>query len=360
MRGIEAIPATMLVARTYGWGDVRVEEQPVPRPGPGEVLVRIEASGVCGSDALAWYVARKAPAVLGHEPAGTVVAVGPEVRTPRLGERVFVHHHAPCRRCAECRRGNWPACATWREPGLTPGGFAQYALASRTAVRHDTLTLPAEIDLEVASFIEPLACCVRALHRHGRLTAGDSVHIVGLGAMGLLLVQLTRASGAALVTGSDFFAERRLLARELGAHIAWDPAAAAVDEMLKAESGGRGADVVIVCPGDPAAMQAGLACAAAGARVVLFTPMPPDQRLVVDQSTFYFREVTIANSYSSGPEETRDALTLLADGLVRTQAIVTHRCDLAGVAQAIARAGSKGEGIKTIVYPHGVRQVVQR
>ncbi|MBI4537948.1 MAG: alcohol dehydrogenase catalytic domain-containing protein [Gemmatimonadetes bacterium] len=348
------IPASMLVARTHGWGDVCVEEEPVPEPGPGEVLVRIEASGVCGSDALRWYVERKAPVVLGHEPAGTVAALGPRVRSLRAGDRVFVHHHAPCRRCAECRRGNWSACATWREPGLSPGAFAQYAVAREPVVLHDTLLLPDDLGFEAASFVEPLACCVRALHRHGRAAHGDAVHVIGLGAMGLLFVQLARAAGASLVTASDFLAERRLLARELGTDIAWDPGTEDVAALLLAETGGRGADVVIVCPGDARAVDAGLACAAPGGRVVLFTPIPPDQRIHVDQSALYFREVTIANSYSSGPEETRDALTLIADGIVRTEPLVTHRCDLAGVGEAIQRAASKGEGIKTIVYPHGL------
>lgn len=347
-------PATMLVARSYGWGDVRVEEEAVPRPGDGEVLVRIEASGVCGSDALPWYVERKAPAVLGHETAGTVVAVGPGVARLRPGDRVFVHHHAPCFQCGECRRGNWSSCATWRELGLRPGGFAQYAVAAAPVVRHDTLLLPPALDFETASFIEPLACCIRALDRHGRMQRDDGVHVVGLGAMGLLFVQLARARGASPVTGSDFVAERRLLARELGAHIAWDPEVEDVPALLRAETGGRGADVVIVCPGDARAVQAGLACAAPGGRVVLFTPLPPEERLAVDQATLYFREITIAHSYSSGPGETRDALALLAAGAVRTEPLVTHRCDLRGVADALRRAASKGEGIKTIVYPHGV------
>src|SRR5690606_23669258 len=120
------IPETMRVARLHGWGDVRVGEMAVPRPGPGEALLRVEACGVCGSDALEWYVETKAPAVLGHEPAGTIVAVGEGVTTLRPGDRVFTHHHAPCMACAECRRRLWSNCATWKRSQLTPGGFAEY------------------------------------------------------------------------------------------------------------------------------------------------------------------------------------------------------------------------------------------
>src|SRR5690606_35789095 len=118
------IPARMRVARLYAWGDVRVEEEPVPIPGPGEVLIRVTACGVCGSDALVWYVERKAPAVLGHEPVGVVVAVGAGVRGVREGERVFVHHHAPCLGCEECRRGLWSNCGAWKRDQVRRGGFA--------------------------------------------------------------------------------------------------------------------------------------------------------------------------------------------------------------------------------------------
>lgn len=345
------IPETMRVARLYGWGDVRVEEVAVPRPGPGEALVRVEACGVCGSDALRWYVERKAPAVLGHEPAGVVVTVGEGVTDVAAGDRVFIHHHAPCLACEECRRGLWSNCATWKRLQLEPGGFAEYALVRAESVARDTLLLPEAMDFETATFIEPLATCVRAVRRQGRLEAGDAVLIVGLGAMGQLMVPLARRYGAGLVFGSDFVEERRERALRRGADAAFDPAAMDVAKAVRDRTGGRGADVVVVCPGDPRAIEAALDAAAPGARVVCFTPLAPGTEIRLDASGLYFREITLTQSYSCGPDETREALRLLEAGAVEVRSLVTHRAGLEGVGDAILRAAGKGEGIKTVIHP---------
>jgi L-iditol 2-dehydrogenase len=341
----------MRVARLYGWGDVRIEEQPLPAIGAGELLIRVEACGVCGSDALSWYVDNKAPVVLGHEPAGTVVAVGMGVDRLRPGDRVFVHHHAPCARCEECRRGLWSNCATWRSNGLDPGGFAEYARVLAPNAERDTLLLPSAIDFDTATFIEPLACCIRAVKRQGAVQVGDSALIVGLGAMGLLMVQLSRLYGARCVLGSDFNPARRARAAELGADGVLDPAAVDVGAEVRTRTAGRGADIVVVCPGDTSAVLSGLTAAAPGARVVCFTPLPPGRPLSIDQNALYFREITLTQSYSCGPDETREALRLLTDELIEVQSLVTHRVGLEGVAEALERACGKADGFKSIIYP---------
>jgi L-iditol 2-dehydrogenase len=292
----DELPDSMRVARLYGWGDVRIETTPVPRAERGEVVVRIEACGVCGSDALGWYVEQKAPTVLGHEPTGVIAAVGRGVTDFRPGDRVFVHHHAPCGQCAECRRGLWSNCPTWRATRLDPGGFAEYSRVPAPNVERDTLLLPEDMDFETGTFIEPLACCIRAVRRQGRLQTGDVALVVGLGAMGLLMTQLARTYGAATVLGSDFDGERRAHAVAFGADAAFDPASVDVPAAVADRSDGRGADVVIVCPGDPRAVQAGIAAAAPGARVVCFTPQAPDVPLTIDQSRMYFREITLVQS----------------------------------------------------------------
>lgn len=341
----------MRVARLYRWGDVRVEQMPTPTIGRVEALVRIEACGVCGSDALSWYVESKAPAVLGHEPAGVVVEIGEDVQSVQPGDRVFVHHHAPCAECEECRRGLWSNCETWRGTRLDPGGFAEYARVMATNLRRDTLVLPADMDFETATFVEPLACCVRALRRHGAIQPGDVVLIVGLGAMGLLLVQLARAYGARQVIGSDYLADRRDRAMRLGADDVFDAARPGIAVAVRQRTSGRGADVVIVCPGDAGAICTAVECAAPGGRVVCFTPLAPGATVPLDFSTLYFREVTLAQSYSCGPEETREALGLLRDRRVHVIPLVTHRAGLDGVADALERARGKGGGLKTVIFP---------
>jgi L-iditol 2-dehydrogenase len=346
----------MRVARLYAWGDVRVEEAPVPQAGPGELLLRVDACGVCGSDALMWYVDQKAsqsPVVLGHEPVGTVVAVGAGVGSPQPGERIFVHHHAPCLVCEHCRRGVWSACATWKSRALDPGGFAQFARVSAAAVARDVLALPPGLSNEVATFIEPLACCLRAVRRYGRVHPGDAVLIIGLGAMGLLMAQLARLQGATRVLGSEPLAERRDRALASGADAAFDPGPEGCAEQTRRLTGGRGADVVMVCPGSTSAILDGLGAAAPGGRVVCFTPLDPDQPLRLPQSDLYFREVTLSHSYSCGPVETRQALGLLESGDVLVDGLVTHRGGLEEVAVALQRAAGKGGGLKTVIWPGG-------
>jgi L-iditol 2-dehydrogenase len=348
---VNTIPAVMQVARLYSWGDVRVEQEAVPRPGPGEALIRIEACGVCGSDALQWYVNRKAPVVLGHEPAGTVVATGHGVQNLEEGDRVFVHHHAPCHQCAECRRGLWSNCEVWKQNGLAPGGFAQFARVAAGNVLHDSLHLPAEMSFEAATFIEPVACCIRAVRARGQLQPGDDVCIIGLGAMGLVMVQLARVYGAGRILGSDFLADRRARAHAAGACVVIDPATTDGLTAVRDATGGRGADLVLVCPGDPRAIRAGLEAAAPGGRVVCFTPLAPDVPLEIDQSGLYFREITLTQSYSCGPDETREALRLLADHKLDVLPLITHREALTGVAAALNRAAGKGGGIKSVILP---------
>jgi L-iditol 2-dehydrogenase len=343
-------PTKMLVARLHTWSDIRIESMPIPAPVPGEIVIRIDACGLCGSDALDWYVARKAPVVLGHEPVGRITAVGDGVDHLHVGQRVFVHHHAPCMQCAECERRLWSNCATWRATQLDPGGFAQYARVPAVNVQHDVLALPDALSDVAATFIEPVACCLRALAR-GRLQPRDRLLIVGLGAMGLLLAGIARALSCGRVFGTDFIAARRERAAARGV-IALD-AAAAPQEEIRRLTENRGADVVIVTPGAAAAVRAGIAAAAPGGRVVCFTPLPPDAPLELDQSQLYFREIELLQSYSCGPDETREALALLASGVLDVESLVTHHVDLDGVAGALDRA-HRAEGLKTVVYPHGV------
>jgi L-iditol 2-dehydrogenase len=345
------MPRAMKVARLHAWGDVRVETWPVPQPGPGEALVRIEACGVCGSDALPWYANRKAPFVPGHEPAGTIVQLGEGVDAVRAGDRVFVHHHAPCFDCPECRRGLWSSCAAWRRSALDPGGFAQYARVPAINLAHDTLRLPDSMDFDTASFIEPVGCCLRAVRRQGRIEPGDAVLVIGLGGMGLVMTQLARIWGAAVVLGSDFLADRRALALSLHADEVFDPATVDPGDAVRAATGGRGADIVLVCPGDARAVSAGISAAAPGARVVCFTPQPPGERLELDQNTLYFREITLTQSYSCGPDETREALLLLENRRIEVKSLISHTAALDGVAQALQRAAGKSLGIKTIIHP---------
>src|SRR3972149_2382382 len=205
---------TMRVAVYYNNRDVRVEERPVPRIGPQELLVKIRASGICGSDVMEWYRVPKAPVVLGHELSGEIAAAGKGV-APRVGERVVVSHHVPCLECRYCRAGHETVCDTLRTTHLDPGGFAEFARVPAVNVKHGLFTLPEKVSFDEATFVEPLGCVVRG-QRFAGVRAGDVVAVLGSGLTGLLHTKLATARGAA-VYATDPVGYRRQAAERAGA-----------------------------------------------------------------------------------------------------------------------------------------------
>jgi L-iditol 2-dehydrogenase len=299
----------MRAAVLYDVNDVRIEERAVPELHDGELLVRTMASGICSGDVMGWYVARKAPLVLGHEPAGIVAAVAGDCALS-VGDRVFVHHHAPCFECRACTRGDYVQCATWRATKIEPGGIAEYFRVSRENQR-DTLPLPPSVSFPNASLVEPLACVVKSLRRSGA-RRNDRLYVIGLGVMGLLHVLAARALGAE-VFASDFIEQRRAIAQRNGATVF---APADVDGVLP-----EGADVVICGPGTVPAMKAACNAAAGGGTVVMFTPFPPEEPIAIDPTRFYFGDLRLVASYSCGPDDTREALALVERGVVTAEKV---------------------------------------
>jgi L-iditol 2-dehydrogenase len=319
----------MRAAVLYDVDDVRIEERPVPQLNDGEVLVRTMASGICSGDVMAWYIRRKAPLVLGHEPAGVVAETRGDVPFV-AGDRVFVHHHAPCFDCRACTRGAYVQCAAWRVSKIDPGGMAEYFRVPAGNLR-DTLVLPDTVNFGDASLIEPLACVVKSLRRSG-LAQGDRCYVIGLGVMGQLHVLAARELGAD-VFGSDFIAARRALAQRNGA-IAFDPGE--VERALP-----DGADVVICGPGNASAMQTAFEAVAPGGTVVMFTPFAPDTELKAPPERFYFGDLRLVASYSCGPNDTRAAVALIEKGIVtadRVDATLVALDDVAGAYRDLAES----------------------
>lgn len=337
----------MQVARLYDFGDIRVERSARPEVGPTDMLVRVSACGICSGDIMPWYIRRKAPLVLGHEPVGVVEEIGAEVSEFRRGDRVFVHHHAPCFDCAECRRGEYVQCATWRATRIEPGGMAEYFLVS-AANQRDTLKLPDSVADADGVLVEPAACVVKSLRRSG-LKRGESVLIIGLGIMGMMHVKLARHLGAGTVIGADLFERRANRARELGADFGLVVAGDDLVEQVREATRGAMADVVIVGPGSSRAITTGIAAAGKGAAVVQFTATPPDEEMLVKPHDLYFNETRLVPSYSCGPEDTRAALELVRSGVINARDLVTHRFPLAQINQAYEQA-QKPESLKVVVY----------
>ena len=310
---------TMQAAVLYDVDDIRIEQRSIPAIGPGELLVRTRASGICTGDVMAWYVRRKAPLVLGHEPSGVVAAVGEGVTEFAPGDRVFVHHHAPCFNCRACEREDYVQCATWRKTSIDPGGLAEYFRVPKENIG-DTLRLPESVPFADGSLVEPLACVVKSIRRSG-LRAGDSVYVIGLGVMGLMHA-LVALSMDAKVSGVDFLEERRSFASALGVNA------------VAPQDGFTGADVVICGPGSPEALRDAFAAVAPGGTVVMFTPLEPGVPLTLDPNDLYFRDVTLVTSYSCGPDDTKAALRLIEQRIVTAERLGAVMYPLCEAAQA--------------------------
>ncbi|MEJ2695639.1 MAG: alcohol dehydrogenase catalytic domain-containing protein [Candidatus Sulfobium sp.] len=206
----------MKVARLYSFDDIRIEDIPVPETGRGDALVKTRACGICSGDVMPWYIEKKAPLVPGHEPAGEIVDVGRDVTSFRRGEKVFIHHHAPCFTCRFCRRGDYVQCSAWKGSGIIPGGLSEYILVPSLNLENDTITLSEGMSFEDGTLIEPAACVVKAFRR-APIQRGDAVLIMGLGVMGMIHLLLARHFGAGKVIGADMVKFRLGKALELGA-----------------------------------------------------------------------------------------------------------------------------------------------
>jgi L-iditol 2-dehydrogenase len=337
----------MKVARLHDYLDVRIEDAPVPAPGRDEILVRTRACGICSGDVVPWYIRKKAPLVFGHEPVGEVVEVGAEVNGLRVGDRVFVHHHAPCWNCRACARGEFVQCPTWRSSRIDPGGMAEFFRVPATNLR-DTLCLPDRVADEDGALVEPLACVVKSLGRAGRIR-GASLLVIGLGVMGQMHVLLARHLGAERILATDLVAARREKAKALGADDLIDACDERWPEQVVDLTAGQGAEVVIVGPATVAALEQGLKAVARGGTVVQFMGTEPGSVLPLDTHDLYFREIRLVPSYSCGPVETRAALDLVAEGVVRAEHVVTHRFPLAQAGLAYRVAAQDRSVVKAMV-----------
>jgi L-iditol 2-dehydrogenase len=341
----------MKVAKLYSPDDIRIEEMPVPRPGPREALVRTRASGICSGDVMPWYITRKAPLVLGHEPSGEIAELGSEVKDFSVGDRVFVHHHAPCLRCRYCKRGDHVQCATWRGTNIVPAGIAEYFLAPEVNLSNDTLKLPHPVSFEDGTLIEPLACVLKGLRRAGA-RAGDTVLVIGLGAMGVLNIMALRHLGAERIIGADMIPFRLEKALELGADDVIDVSKKETVAAIRDLTEGEMADRVVVGPNSIRALAQGISSAGPGGTVLMFTPMKPGETLTIDPNELYFKDINLVTSYSSGPEDTREALKMIEEGVVRASQVVTHRFPIEETEKAYRLTSEAFESLKClIVFP---------
>lgn len=347
----------MKAAVLFSYTDIRINDMPVPDIGPGEALVKMRACGICSGDVMPWYIEKKAPLVLGHEPAGEIAAVGEGVTEFAPGDRVFMHHHAPCMACPRCKKGDYVQCDTWKRTKIVPGGLAEYVRVPAENLMHDTLKLPDNVSFEGGTLVEPLACVVKGIRRMGTVK-GETALVIGLGVMGMLFISLLKHAGMRVIA-ADMVEYRCEKARGFGADEVIDvshphPASTAGgEERLRQRvtelTGGEGAYRVVIGPSSIHAMEQGISCAAPGGTVLFFTPAPPGQMLTFDQNAIYFKDVNFVQSYSCGPDDTREALSLIKRGIIPVDKIITHRFPLEQAADAFRLTSKAGESLKAIV-----------
>lgn len=336
----------MKAAVYRGDGRIVAEEWPRPVIGDGEVLLRLNGCGLCGSDiAKIMSPATPVPVVLGHEVVGEVAAIGVGVANCAIGDRVVAAHHVPCGECHYCRRGSESMCRAFKASNLDPGGFAEYVRVPAPNVQHAMFRVPRHVTDEAASFVEPLACCLRALRR-ARVERGDTTVVVGLGSIGCLFVQLLTNAGAAVV-GCDPITDRADIAKRMGA-VAAGPAelAAAVQQEV---SSGRGADQVIITGGGADVLPWATEILRDGGTVHYFAGGGGDP-LPLRLETLYHRELTVTATYSSSPSDLAEAFGLIVSGAVAVERLVTHRISLAGLHRGVDLM-LRREAMKVYVTP---------
>ena len=339
----------MRAAVYYNNQDIRIEERPIPEIGPQELLVRVVASGICGSDVLEWYRLKKAPLVLGHEIAGKIEMIGQEVQGFNVGDRVFVSHHVPCNTCRYCRAGQHTVCQTLHSTNFDPGGFAEFLRVPPINVDRGTFILPDSVTFEEGSFVEPLACVLRG-QRIAGVRPDQTVAVLGSGISGILHIALARAAGVKRIIATDIYEYRLEKAEVFGAtdifHARDD-----ISEQIRQVNDGRGADVVIVCAGALSAMEQALDCVDRGGTILFFAAPTPEEVLKVPVNQFWRNGVTLVPTYAGAPADCAAALDLIARKTVPVADMITHRLPLEKIQEGFRLVQRSRESLKVIIEP---------
>ncbi len=340
---------SMRVAMYYNNRDVRLEEMAMPQIGAGELLLRTRASGICGSDLMEWYRIKKAPLVLGHEITGVVVEVGAGIENFKVGDRVFSSHHVPCGHCRYCMAGHQSVCELLRTTHFDPGGFAEYIRVPQINVELGTLRIPDSMTFDEGSFIEPLACVVRA-QRFADPGPGQTVLVTGSGISGLLHVQLALARGAARIFATDISEYRLNAAKRFGAD-AVIHGAQNVPGRLRELNQGRLADLVIVCTAAMPAIKQAIQSLDRGATLLFFAPTAAGVDVPIPLFDFWRDEIRVLTSYAASGADLQESLKLISGRTVRVSDMVTHRLSLAETERGFKLTASGQDSIKVNIDP---------
>ena len=339
----------MLAAVYYNNRDVKIQEMPIPEIADDEILVKVMASGICGSDVTEWYRVPKAPRVLGHEATGTIAKTGVNVTPYKVGDRVFVSHHVPCNKCRYCLKGNHTACETLHTTNYYPGGFAQYIRVPKINVEQGVYKLPLGMSFEEGTFIEPLACVIRG-QQLAAVTKEDSLLIIGSGVSGILHAQLAKFKGVQRVFVADINQHRLKLAEKFGADHTIE-AKENLPQKLKTLNDRRLADQVAVCTGATQAALTALECVDKGGTLLFFAVPDPTVKVPVPINQFWRNEITIKTSYGAAPNDLKQSLAFLTEGKLNVKDMITHKLSLRQAAEGFKLASQAENSLKIILEP---------
>ncbi len=340
----------MRVAVYHNNKDIRIQDVPKPEIAPDEILLKVMASGICGTDVVEWYRLPKAPRVLGHEATGIIEETGEKVTKYKVGDRVFVSHHVPCNRCRYCLKGNHTACETLHTTNYIPGGLSQYIRVPKINVETGIYKLPSNMSYEEGTFIEPLGCAVRG-QRLADTQKGDNLLIIGSGVSGILHIQLAKQKGAQKIFAADINPHRLELAEKFGADNTID-ARGDLTQELKELNDGRAADKVIVCTGAEKAALTALECVDRGGTILFFAVPDPTTKIPIPITQFWRNEITIKTSYGAAPNDLEEALKILAQKRIDVADMITHRLSIKEAAEGFRLVAEARESLKVIIEPN--------
>ena len=341
----------MKVGMYYSNRDVRVEEVERPVVGPGELLVKVMASGICGSDVLEWYRIDRVPLVLGHEISGVVAEIGEGVNRFKPGDRVCVAHHVPCGSCHYCINGHHTVCKTLLTTNYDPGGFSEYVRIPRINVERGTFILPDDVSFEEATFVEPLACVWRAHRIIGNQT-GRTFVVMGSGIAGLLHIQVAGLLGAGRIIATDIQDFRLKYAKNFGADITLS-GREHLPEFLQKANEGRLADVIILCTGASPAVEQAFQSIDRGGTILFFAVTDKNVSIPLDPNKMFWRtELTLTSSYAGAQEDYAKALELIHLKKIRVKDMITHEFSLENIGKAFKIVSEAQDSLKVIIRPH--------
>ena len=339
----------MRVAVYYNNHDIRIEERPIPEINDNELLVKVIASGICGSDVMEWYRIKSAPRVLGHEIAGEIVKVGKNIKEFKIGDRVFVSHHVPCNECRYCLKGYHTVCETLKKTNFDPGGFSQYLRVPEINVKFGTFLLPKEISYEEGTFIEPLGCVIRG-QRFAQIAMEDTTLVIGSGIAGILHIKLLKAKGIKKIIATDINKFRLDFAKSCGAEVV--DARDNVIERVKEINNGRLADVVIVNTTALSASEQAFSSVDRAGTILLFAPTAPDVRIPLPLFDLYFKGVKIIFSYAAVQKDIIEAIELLKSKKINVVDMITNRFGLDDIQKGFKLVEKADRSLKVIIEPH--------